>query len=109
MVGGVCGGLGKYFGADPSLIRLAFLLIMLAGGSGFLLYLILWVVLPEEGRVYASAEEATRANAQEIANRARQFGQDVQAAVSGTPAPAAPAAPAATPEAPVSTGEAPQA
>jgi phage shock protein PspC (stress-responsive transcriptional regulator) len=80
MIGGVCGGLGNYFGIDPSLVRLAFVLLFVFGGSGFLLYLILWIVLPEEGRTYASPEEATRANAQEIADRARRFGDDVKSA-----------------------------
>ncbi|HLF28051.1 MAG TPA: PspC domain-containing protein [Anaerolineae bacterium] len=80
MLGGVCGGLGRYFGVDPSLIRLVFVLLFVFGGSGFLLYLILWIVLPEEGRTYTSAEETTRSNAQEIAGRARQFGEDIKTA-----------------------------
>ena len=86
MIGGVCGGLGNYFSVDPSLIRLAFVLLFVFGGSGFLLYLILWIVLPEEGRTYTSPEEAARANAQEIAGRARQFGQDVKTAFGGSSA-----------------------
>ena len=83
MLGGVCGGLGNYFSVDPSLMRLAFVLLFVFGGSGFLLYLILWIVLPEEGRAYASPEETTRTNAQEIAGRARQFGQDIKTAFGG--------------------------
>jgi phage shock protein PspC (stress-responsive transcriptional regulator) len=86
MLGGVCGGLGAYFNVDPSLVRLAFVLLLVFGGSGFLLYLILWIVLPEEGRVYGSTEETTRANAQEIANRARQFGEDMKSAFGGSAA-----------------------
>ncbi len=50
MIGGVCGGLARYFNADPSLIRLAFALAFVFGGSGLLLYLILWVVLPADAR-----------------------------------------------------------
>lgn len=80
MIGGVCGGLGNYFAIDPTLVRLVFVLLFVFGGSGFLLYLILWIVLPEEGRTYSSPEEATRANAQEIATRARQLGEDVRSA-----------------------------
>ena len=86
MICGVCGGLGNYFGVDPSLIRLAFVLLLVFGGSGFLIYLILWIILPEEGRTYASPEETARANAQEIAGRARQFGQDVKSAFGGSSA-----------------------
>lgn len=46
-IGGVCGGIGEFIGIDPTLIRLAFVLFTLAGGSGVLLYIILWVILPE--------------------------------------------------------------
>lgn len=80
MIGGVCGGLGKYFDVDPTLIRLAFVLMFVFGGSGLLLYFILWIVLPEEGRTYTSPEETARANAQEIANRAKQMGEEVRSA-----------------------------
>jgi len=50
MIAGVCGGLARYFNVDPSLIRLAFALAFVFGGSGLLLYLILWVVLPADAR-----------------------------------------------------------
>ncbi len=46
---GVCGGLGEYFGIDPTIIRILFVLLALPGGlPGTLLYLILWLVMPEE-------------------------------------------------------------
>ncbi len=42
-------GLGAYFGIDPTLLRILFVLLALPGGlPGTLLYLILWVVMPEE-------------------------------------------------------------
>ncbi len=44
MLGGVCGGMGVYFRIDPTIIRILFILLTLAGGMGPLLYLILWVV-----------------------------------------------------------------
>ncbi len=80
MVGGVAGGLGKYFDIDPSLVRLVFVLLFVFGGSGFLLYLILWFVLPLEGRAYTSPEETTRANTYEIAGQAKELGQQMQSA-----------------------------
>lgn len=46
-VGGVCGGLGEYFGIDSSLVRVGFVVFTLAGGAGILLYVILWAILPE--------------------------------------------------------------
>lgn len=92
MLGGVCGGLGAYFGVDPTLVRLVFALLFVFGGSGFLLYLILWIVLPEEGRAYASSEETVRANTQEIAERGKQLGEDVKAAFGGASGTGAPGA-----------------
>jgi phage shock protein PspC (stress-responsive transcriptional regulator) len=44
---GVCGGLGESTGIDSDLVRAAFLLSIFIGGMGLLLYLILWIVLPE--------------------------------------------------------------
>jgi len=46
MVGGVCSGIGSYFDMDPLWLRLAFLLAVIFAGTGKLLYLILWIVLP---------------------------------------------------------------
>jgi len=48
MVGGVCGGLAAFFGMDPTLVRLAFVVFTLLGGSGILLYIILWLIVPVE-------------------------------------------------------------
>jgi phage shock protein C len=48
MIGGVCGGLGRYFHIDSTLVRLVFVLLTLAGGSGVLIYFILWIVMPRE-------------------------------------------------------------
>ena len=48
MVAGVCGGLAKYFNIDPTIVRLAFVVMALAGGPGVLLYIILWIVTPCE-------------------------------------------------------------
>ena len=41
MVAGVCGGLADYFKIDSSLVRIIFVLLILSGGSGVLIYLIL--------------------------------------------------------------------
>lgn len=47
IVAGVCGGLGVYFGVDALWFRLAVVALTFGGGSGLLLYLIAWVVIPE--------------------------------------------------------------
>lgn len=48
MIAGVCGGLGKYLGLDPTVIRLIFALLFVFAGSGLLLYIILAVMIPLE-------------------------------------------------------------
>ncbi len=47
VLGGVCSGVGNYFDIDPIWIRLAFAASFFYFGSGFLFYIILWVVIPE--------------------------------------------------------------
>jgi phage shock protein C len=49
IVGGVCGGLGEFFGIDPLWFRLLFLFLMLPGGlPGVLPYLVLWIIIPRK-------------------------------------------------------------
>ncbi|MDJ1137998.1 PspC domain-containing protein [Streptomyces iconiensis] len=50
MIGGVCAALARRFGTKPNTMRVIFLLSCLLPGPQFLLYLALWVLLPEEGR-----------------------------------------------------------
>ncbi|GAB4571570.1 MAG: hypothetical protein Kow0077_08590 [Anaerolineae bacterium] len=46
-IAGVAGGLAEYLGMDPTLIRLGFVLLTLLGGPGLLIYIIMWLVMPE--------------------------------------------------------------
>jgi phage shock protein PspC (stress-responsive transcriptional regulator) len=49
MLGGVCGGLGKYFDIDPTVIRLFWIVVtVLSVGTGILVYLLAWIIIPEE-------------------------------------------------------------
>jgi len=45
-IGGVCGGLADYFDLDPTVIRLVWLLLVLFAGTGLVVYIVLWIVLP---------------------------------------------------------------
>jgi len=47
IIGGVCSGMGAYWDIDPLIIRIIFIALVLAGGIGVLVYLILYIVLPE--------------------------------------------------------------
>jgi phage shock protein C len=46
ILGGVCGGIGEYFGVDPVLIRLLWILFTLAYGAGVVAYIIAWIIIP---------------------------------------------------------------
>jgi phage shock protein PspC (stress-responsive transcriptional regulator) len=48
MVAGVCAGIADYFNIDPTLIRLLWVFLIFAGGSGILAYLIAWIVIPRK-------------------------------------------------------------
>lgn len=47
MLGGVCGGLGKYLGIDSTLIRIIWGLCFLAYGFGFILYILCCILIPK--------------------------------------------------------------
>ena len=99
MLGGVCGGLGDYFGFDPTLIRLVFAALILFGaGSPILLYLLMWVIIPgaDSPRVLLGVnEEATAVQASsadmpnENVSNENALNEEVPAAsVGAQPAPA---------------------
>ena len=48
MIGGVCGGIATYFEVDPVLIRLGWVLLCAAGGSGFVAYILAALLIPQE-------------------------------------------------------------
>ena len=50
MVSGVCGGIAEYFGIDPTLVRLGWVLFCARGGSGILAYVIAAIVIPHKPR-----------------------------------------------------------
>jgi len=67
MVAGVCGGIAEFFGWDPALIRILWVVLTLAtGGGGFLAYLALWMLLPvgtvSQGQQQAATIELNQRN-----------------------------------------------
>jgi phage shock protein C len=47
-VAGVCGGLAEYFNLDPTLVRVLFVLLAVLGGSGLVLYVAMWIIVPKQ-------------------------------------------------------------
>ena len=65
-IAGVCGGLGEHFGIDPTILRVAFVLITIFGGSGVIIYLVLWLVIPAKSSLGKNSEEYIKENAEDI-------------------------------------------
>ena len=50
MLAGVCGGLAEYFNIDATVMRVLFLILAVFGGSGIVLYLVMWIVVPDASK-----------------------------------------------------------
>lgn len=60
IIGGVAGGVADYFAIDPSLVRIVWaLLAIFSGGALFLLYIVMWIVIPEEPLDWTAAAPGT--------------------------------------------------
>lgn len=68
VIAGVAGGLGRYLGVDPVVVRVAFVVLAVFGGSGVLAYLVGWLVIPEEpaGGISAPADVAAATNTSSV-------------------------------------------
>lgn len=80
MIAGVCGGLADYFKIDSSLIRIIFVLLAISGGSGILIYLILWLVVPKEAGVEKemNREEKVKEFAEDVKNKAKTMAKEIK-------------------------------
>ena len=54
VIGGVSGGLGDYLNIDPVIVRIVFVLLAIFGVSGVLVYIILWIVIPEQKYLFGT-------------------------------------------------------
>jgi len=50
ILGGVCGGIAEYFNADPTIVRLIWILFALGFGMGIIFYIIAWIIVPRNPR-----------------------------------------------------------
>jgi phage shock protein C len=56
VVAGVCSGLGEYFAIDPVWFRIGFVVLAIAGGSGILIYLLMWLIVPPQPDGYIAPD-----------------------------------------------------
>lgn len=79
IVAGVCGGLADYFQIDSSLVRIIFILLVICGGSGLWIYLILWLIFPQEKEVKTvDREEKVKEFASDVKDKARSMAKEIK-------------------------------
>jgi len=79
IIGGVCSGLAAYWRIDPTLVRLIFIVLAIFGMAGVLIYLILWIILPEAHTVAQKLEmRGERVNLSNIGDFFRQEFENVK-------------------------------
>ncbi|MBT9149191.1 MAG: PspC domain-containing protein [Dehalococcoidia bacterium] len=78
VIWGVCGGLARYLGVDPTVIRLVMVLLVFANGIGILAYIIMAIVVPLEGSKTAQPKETVRENVEEIRKTAAELGKKIR-------------------------------
>ncbi|MGH3443115.1 MAG: PspC domain-containing protein [Nitriliruptorales bacterium] len=102
MIAGVAGGLAQYFNIDPTLVRVAFVLLAVFGGSGLIVYLVMWLIVPAESRVAGHPRDTMREGASEMRESAERLADDVRETFGGkrageaTEEPGEPSAPGGT-------------
>lgn len=57
VISGVCGGIAKYFGVDPTLIRVAWVISLLLGGIGFFGYIVAMIIIPAEPQSFEAKKK----------------------------------------------------
>jgi phage shock protein C len=78
MIAGVAGGLAAYFNIDPLFVRLGFALLALVNGVGIMLYMILWLLLPNEDSAAADSRTQVRENVDEMRTAAESVADRVR-------------------------------
>jgi phage shock protein C len=76
ILGGVCGGLGEYFEIDPVLVRLIAALLIFAGGISIIVYIIAWIIMPED-----PACKSGKTGTDEIREKAKSFAKEIKSSV----------------------------
>jgi len=78
VIDGVCGGIAEYFDIDSVIVRALFVLITLVGGSGILLYIVLAIIMPEQGTKSKNTNEVVAENAKNIEKKVTETVEKVE-------------------------------
>jgi len=83
VVGGVCGGLARYFGIDSTIVRLIFVLLIFANGLGILAYIIMAIIVPLESSETTESKDTVKENVEEMKETARELGHEIRSTFAG--------------------------
>jgi phage shock protein PspC (stress-responsive transcriptional regulator) len=78
LLGGVASGIATYFDLDPNVVRFIFIILTIFGGSGILLYLILWIILPASNEKNGDGKETLKNNVREIKDTVQEIAQEMK-------------------------------
>lgn len=78
MLGGVAAGIGNYFDLDPNIIRFLFIILTVFGGSGVLMYLLLWLLLPSDTSETSGGRDTMRENIGQMKETVQGFAEDIK-------------------------------
>ena len=84
ILGGVCSGLAEGLHIDPLWVRLGFVLLAFLQGVGLLIYIVLWLVMPER----VEGQDATRSGFDSMSSDLKRIGAELKSQFGGTPRPA---------------------
>lgn len=102
ILGGVCSGLAEGFHIDPLWMRLAFILLAFLQGVGLLIYIVLWLVMPEQ----MDGKEGTRSGFDSMTDDLKRIGAELKGQFGRGPTPAASEQSASDPSAPAGSSSA---
>jgi phage shock protein C len=78
IIGGVAGGLAAYLNIDPLVVRLIFAVLSLANGLGIVLYLIMWLLVPQEDTQAPDTRSQVQENINDIQDTSMRFFNQVR-------------------------------
>jgi phage shock protein PspC (stress-responsive transcriptional regulator) len=83
MLFGVCGGLGKYLGIDPTIIRIILVLLVFCGGIGLLAYIVMSFLVPLEASQKSTPRGVVEENVEDIRETATKLGNEIRDTFAG--------------------------
>lgn len=77
VIAGVAGGLGEYFNIDPTIIRIIFILLTIFGGSGLIIYVVLWLIVPTKSQTVKHPQDTIRSNIEDMKSTTKTFAHGI--------------------------------